>query len=261
MARRWLRGAPAPDAVWEYADLRLPAAELDAITLEIAGQELAFGDVEVAARRSGPRLDVSLHHPVFARVDEPTQTQVAFLALDAALGEADTELWVGEVGTSTVPLIDAFGLVALRAAVRDLKADCVDANGNPVWALLRGDGATGPVLAAAMVPLSPLIAPDLDVHVAVVVPYVDRTDEGFPGPGSLDALRALEDHIAQRLGDSGRIVAHQSHRGVRTLHAYVAGMTPAVDQVRAAVSGWDQGEVAVESTPDPSWSAVAHLKT
>ena len=79
-------------------------------------------------------------------------------------------------------------------------------------------------------------------------------------PGSLEALRALEDHLADRIGDSGRVVAHQSHRGMRVLHIYVDSTTPAVEQMRAAVNAWEQGRIRVQVTTDPGWHNVAHLR-
>ena len=115
-------------------------------------------------------------------------------------------------------------------------------------------------MALAQVPLSPVTAPHLDTHVAVLVPYTELTERGYPGPGSLEALRALEDHLADRIGDSGRVVAHQSHRGMRVLHIYVDSTTPAVEQMRAAVNAWEQGRIRVQVTTDPGWHNVAHLR-
>lgn len=260
-ARRWLRKAPGPDRTWEYADLRQPVADLDAVTLTLADTQIRLADVVVAARRNGRRLDVTLHHPGFVLLPEQVRLQIGFLALDAALGEADTELWVGQTGCPEVAPLDAFSLAALRVAVRDTKAASLDEHGKPTWAVLSGETGDGPVLAVAQVPLSPLLSPELDQHVAVVVPYADRTPEGFPGPGSLDDLRRLEDHLGERLGGSGRLVAHQSSAGKRVLHAYVDSTTPAAEQVRAAVSGWPQGRVTVKVARDPSWAAVSHLRT
>ena len=109
-------------------------------------------------------------------------------------------------------------------------------------------------------PLSSASAPHLDTHVAVVVPFTDRNEGGFPGPASLQALRDLEDHLRDRLGGSGRVVAHETRAGSRVLHAYVDGTTPAADQLRVAVRGWQQGVVKTHPHPDPGWQAVAHLR-
>jgi hypothetical protein len=158
-----------------------------------------------------------------------------------------------------VPL-DPVPLTGLASVVRDLKEMHVDADGGPTWAVLHGHGPDGlPVTACAQVPLRPTVAPHLDVHVGIHVPFADAEPSGFPGAGSLQHLRDLEDHLTARLGDSGRIVAHETHAGHRLLHAYVDGTTPAVEQIRAAVAGWDQGRIRIDSHPDPAWSDVSHL--
>src|SRR5262245_41109404 len=87
VARRWLREAIAPDQAWEYAGFRRPAATLEELRLGIAGHELAFADVTLAARRTGNSFDVEVNHPRFPDLDESARAQVAFLALDSALGE------------------------------------------------------------------------------------------------------------------------------------------------------------------------------
>jgi hypothetical protein len=261
VARRWLREAPEPDSTWEYSDLHVPVPNLDDVAVSVGDDEMRLADAMVAARREGHRLDVSFYLPAFERLEEEVRQYVALLGVEATLGEADTAFWLGELEPSTVPPLDGFRLMGLRSVVRDLKAELVDEDGNPTWALLRGEGSEGPVIAVAQIPLSPLVAPDLDVHVAVLVPYADQDEDGFPGPASTEALRLLEEHLAERLGVSGRIVAHQSHRGLRVFHVYVDGTTPAVDQIRVAVSGWEQGEVVVDATEDPTWSAVSHLQS
>lgn len=261
LAARWLRAAPAADREWEFADARLPVADVNGVELDLDGHRVAFRDIRVGAHRTATHIDVALHHPVFRELEEDLRSQVAFLALDAALGERDVEAWVGSVTTSQEPPLEGFGLAGLRAAVRDLKDDNTAADGTPSWVALEGEDADGPVLAFAQVPLSPTTAPHLDTHVAVLVPYTDLTEQGFPGPGSLTALRALEDHLAERIGNSGRVVAHQSHRGMRVLHIYVDSTTPAVEQMRAAVEAWDQGRIRVQVTADPGWHNVAHLRS
>jgi hypothetical protein len=44
------------------------------------------------------------------------------------------------------------------------------------------------------------------------------------------------------------------------LHCYVDGTTPAAEQLRAAVGGWQQGRVRVDATADPGWDRVRHLR-
>ena len=261
LASRWLRASPPLDETWEYAASRQPAPDVEQIVLGIDDQEVAFAEIEVAARREGCHLEVSVYHPLFRELEEQVRGQIAFLALDAALGEDDVEAWVGEITPSTEPPLDGFGLASLRSVVRDLRDDNTDDDGTPNWVIMEAQGDDGPVMALAQVPLSPTTAPTLDTHVAVLVPYTDLTEQGYPGPGSLGPLRALEEHLSERIEGSGRIVAHQSHRGMRVLHIYVDSTTPAVEQMRAAVEAWEQGRIRVQVTPDPGWHNVAHLRT
>ncbi len=260
VARQWLRAAPAPDEVWEYADLRQPAADLAGHVVSVGGRDLPFSEVVVTARRRGPRFDVTVFHPLFADVDDHARLQLTFLALDAALGEADVETWVGEILPAAHPPMDAFPLEHLRGLVVDLAAELSGDDGEPSWSMLQGEGPRGPVLVMARTVLAPVQAPDLDRHVAVSVPFADRTEAGFPAETSLQALRDLEDHLVDRLGSGGRLLAHATQAGVRTLHFYVDGTGPGEDVLRTAADGWRDGAVSVTAQPDPGWQAVAPFR-
>jgi hypothetical protein len=259
-ARRWLRGAPAAGATWEFADSRQASPDAGSVAIELDGQTISFADVVVGARRDGHRVDVSVHHPAFPMLDQRARLTITFLSLDNALGETDVELWVGEVAPSMVPPLDGFGLAGLRAVVRDVKAEFTGKDGQPSWAILNGDGDGGPVLAMAQIPLSSATAPHLDTHAGVFVPYDDQTESGLPGQSALTALRAFEDSITRALGDSGRVVAHQSHAGVRLLHVYFDSTTDA-GPVLAGVCDASPLDVRIRVTKDPGWANVAHLRT
>lgn len=260
LARRWLRAAPAPSDAWEYADLRQPAADLGGQVLSVAGRDLPFAEVVVTARRRGARFDVTVFHPVFAAVDDHTRLQLTFLALDAALGEADVETWIGEIVPAAHPPMDAFRVEHLRGLVTDLAAELTGDDGRPSWAILQGEGPQGPVLVTARSVLASVQAPDLDTHVAVTVPFSERTEAGFPGGRSLEALRALEDHLVDRLGGGGQLLAHATQAGVRTLHFYVDGTGPGEDVLRTASAGWTEGAVSITAQPDPGWQAIAPFR-
>lgn len=259
VARRWLLAAPDADATWEYGDARRPAAH--GFVLRTADVEVDAADVQVTARVDGPRVHVVVHHAAFETLADGAKRTTAYLLLDAVLGETDVETWVGEISTSHLPPLDPVPLSGLTAVVDHLRSQYVDAAGNPTWVLLHAELPDGaPLMASTQVPLAAVTAPHLDTHVAVTVPYTDRTEQGFPGDASLGELRALEDHLAERLGGAGRLVAHETTKGVRVLHFYVDGATPAVAQVEAAVGGWRQGRTRVAAAPDPGWEGVRHLR-
>lgn len=263
IARRWLLAAPDADPTWSYDDHRGAAEDPEGIVLQGGDgmPGIGFRDVGIGARKAGTRLDVTLHHPAFADLPEQARLQIAFLALDAALGENDTELWIGTIETSTYPPIDGFGLLALRSLVADLRRESTDEDGRPHWALLQGEGPNGPVLAAARSPLHPIFGPMFTRHVAGHVPYGQQTEAGMPGPDVLDALRTLEDRLEATLGVDGLLVAHESSVGTRVFHFYVDPESGAVDRLAAVLDPWPDGDVRVRVTDgDPGWEGVRHLR-
>lgn len=254
-ARRWRRAAPAAHAVWSYSDVRLP--NYGDWALGVGGESIAASDVGVDAEVHAAAIDVVLHHPPFGRMRKDDREQAAFLLLDGALGEQAVETWIG--ATVTEPP-NAIELLALRDLVTDLEQEHTDENGQPSWALLEGTDRSGsPIIAMAQVPLRSMTAPHLDVHVAVDLPFSKQRD-GLPADEALTALRDLEEHLAERVGDAGPVVAHETGGGTRRLHLYVDGTTPAADQVRAALDGWTDGTPRVDVRQDPAWDAVAHLR-
>ena len=256
VARRWLRGAPAPSEVWEYADARQASGDLIGLVLNVGGVDLPLGELTFAARTSDYRLDVTLHHPALASLPEGDRMQIAFLALDIAVGEEPVETWIGEIGVSTEPLPGAQLLDQLVDVLDQHQREHLAEDGGPTWRLMSADPPEGRLVVSAMVPLSPTVAAQLDDHVQVVVPYAGRTPEGLPDGATLDRLRALEDHLTERLGGSGMTVAVETLAGRRTLHYYVDSTTPAADVLKAAVAGWPEGGVEVRAKHDPGWHGV-----
>jgi len=261
VARRWRRAAPAADGLWEYSDARLPSADPADVTLKLGETRVDVASATAWARVSGADLDVAVYHPAFAGLAEQERRLATLLLLDTVLGESAVETWVGSVETATEEPLDPVPLTGLRAVVRELTERFTDAAGDPAWVLMEGSTQAGDrVLAAAQIPLRSATAPHLDTYVAVRVPYTDRTPEGLPDDDSLVPLQNFTDHLRARLGESGRLVAHETHGGVRILHLYVDGSTPAVEQLRPAIVGWEQGEVTLAATLDPGWQQVQHLR-
>ncbi|KNX37670.1 DUF695 domain-containing protein [Luteipulveratus halotolerans] len=257
LARRWRDAGPGPDAIWSYADARPGLVDLAGATIEVGGHEVDLDRVRVGVRRVGTRVDVAVSHPVMAQLGDQ-RTLATFLILDSALGEVQTETWIGELAPSDVAPLDGFGLSGLRAVVRDLAQEFVGADGAPVWVQLQGTGPGGPVVATARVPLAAASEPLLDTHVAVTVPY-DRADDGMPTPEGLSALRTVEDALADSLGEGGQLIAHETTAGARRLHYYLDGSSTVPDQV-VATAREHVGKRNVEREYDPGWSAVQHLR-
>jgi hypothetical protein len=261
IARRWRQAAPAADAQWSYSDFRAAAADPGGVVLTIEQTRLDVGSATAWARVVGTHFDVIVYHPAFTGLFDEQRTLAAFLLLESVLGEAALETWVGSATATAEEPLDPVPLTGLRAVVGELESRFTDGQGEPSWIVMEGISRDGdPVLASAQVPLRSSRAPQLDTYVEISVPFSNSTAVGLPAGGSLTALRDFEDHLNGRLGGSGHIVAHQTHRGLRLLHAYVDATTPAVEQLRAAIVGWDQGPVSLTATLDPSWLHVQHLR-
>jgi hypothetical protein len=261
LARRWLRAAPPADAVWEYADTR-PAERDLTWALQVEGAEVDAAGAVLACHLDEERacVDVVLHHPRYAALPADLRDQVTFLLLDHALGEQAVETWIGAVSSSAQrpdgALTDLAGLAATLEVLAERHRD-----GAGSWTLLEAELPSGQVLlAAAQVPLRAAVAPHLDQHVRVELPYAGRTGSALPAEESLAALRAVEDHVVAGLRGDGRLVAHETSGGLRTLHMYVDSTTGAAGRVRAVAEAWPEGRARTSVTADPGWSAVAHLR-
>jgi len=262
LARRWRRAAPAADGIWEYSDSRLPAADPAEVTLTLGQTAVDVASASAWARVLGADLNVAVYHPAFVGLAEQERRLATRLLLDTVLGESAVETWVGSIETVIEEPLDPVPLIGLRAVIRELIERFTDAAGDPAWVLMEGSTQDGDrVLAGAQIPLRSATAPHLDTYVAVSVPYTARTPEGLPTDSSLASLQDFGDHLNSRLGASGRLVAHETYAGVRTLHLYVDGSTPAVEQLRPAIAGWDQGQVSLASAADPGWQHVQHLRS
>ncbi len=260
LARRWLRRAPEDSRTWEYADRRPAVAELTGLVLDVDGMAIDVDDVTASWARRGDWLDVRLHHPAFAGQLDEINARIATQVLDAVVGERDADLWIGRVTQPRDGEPGAAPVFAVRRIVADLRAELTDDVGKPIWTTFSGQANGRPVTAAALVKPLPALAPQLDHHVRVVVPFVDLNEVGEPSATALAALDQVIDGLESRLGRSALLVAHETMRGHRTLHFYVDSATSAGEQVKAAFVVWRQGKVKSTSTGDARWSIIGHLR-
>lgn len=260
IARRWLRRAPDASTLWEYGDQRPAVPQLVGHSIDVDGLEVSLDEITATWARRGDWLDVRLHHPLFADQLDEINTQIATQVLDAIVGERDADLWIGRVSHPRDGQPATAPVEGIRAAVRDLRTESTDEVGKPIWTTFSGMSNGRRVTAAALVKLSPALAPQLDFHVNVVVPFVDLNEAGEPSDRALGQLNAMIAGLEERLGRSALLVAHETARGSRTLHFYIDSMTTAAEQIKAAFVEWRQGKVKSDSTADPHWSIVGHLR-
>jgi len=258
---RWRQAAPPANEFWDYSSSRLPAADPSASVLTLGNAQIDVTSVTVAADVSRSHVDVTMYHPGFARLPADQHMVTAFMLLDTVLGEAAVDSWVGTVTAGLEPPADLVPLVDLPAVVSELEAELTDADGERPWLLTRGTTDSGaPLLASAQVPLRAASAPHLDTYIDVSLSFSEWTAGGLPAPASLKRLREFQELVDRRLGTAGRVVAHETREGIRTLHVYVDSTTSAIKQVREAISNWNQGTASVTEKPDPAWDNVRHLR-
>jgi hypothetical protein len=256
-ARRWLRAAPPSDHTWEYADLRRPGP---AFTIRFDGMPpIAIDEAVVTVEPDAAAIHVGVHHPAFPELPVDVQRRVTFLMLDLVLGEEMVETWVGAIDTLTDVPAEVKPIETLLPAVAAFAAEHTLEDGSPAWKMLEGVRDGQRLIATAEYPLRSIRRPHLDTHAAVTITYPVRREDGLPEAEMLDELRQFEDHLTDRLGGSGNLLAHETSAGTRVLHYYVDGTTPAGEQLKAAITGWPHGQVTVSVAPDPAWDHVSHL--
>ncbi len=127
VARSWLEQAPELEG-WTFYGAR-PRGDVGRFTLDVAGS--AFAAIEMwvspAENAAEQKVDLTIWHPLFERIDEHLRWTVSFLWLDEALGEEDTAAWVGDIQFGADRLADAMPLSELPEYIDGLRAS------RPAW--------------------------------------------------------------------------------------------------------------------------------
>jgi Family of unknown function (DUF695) len=256
IAERWYQQAPPVGSVWEFHPARQASPASLAAVLEIDGRKLKVAELRFDLYVDNDRdvIDTVVFHPAFAQMPPEARVQVGFLALDWALGEDGVTRWIGAFDTTDkrpAASVPADGLIETVQALASRAS-------RPRWVLLRGERDGAVFLASLAIPAKWVDHPLLDQHIAVRLPFAGQAPAGLPDPDSLDQLRGLEDELTSRLPAYVLLVAHETTRGVRTLHLFADSDDPAVPrQVQDIVSRWPGATVSAR--PDAGWRAIRHL--
>jgi hypothetical protein len=99
VTERWLRTAPARDAVWEYHPARRGGHEVSGARLKIGGFDLLLSDFSLAFEIDEMRelVSVECFHPAYPDMPDNLRGTATFLMLDDALGEDGVERWIGGI--------------------------------------------------------------------------------------------------------------------------------------------------------------------
>jgi len=260
LAQRWAQAAP-DDPGWSYLPARqaVPAA-LDATLVVDAGRRISPAAAEIAARVDQRRaaVDVIVYHPVFADLADPwAREQIAALILSRLLGEDDVARWIRQVEVATDRPLDGIPAGSLPAVVEQVAARYAE----PRWALLTGSTATGlPVVATIRFPLHRVDYPLADQHLAVVLPYRDRTEQRLPTATTLEALNDFEERLLTVIEPGAVLVGHETANGRRIMHVYQDAAEPVTAAVTELARSWRPGRASVAATSDPAWTHIVHLR-
>jgi hypothetical protein len=230
LCERWRRAAPADaaDATWEFHGARQPqpgiAVMLGDLLLDPGGVRVAF-TIDPARER----IDLSLHHPALAELEDEMRHAAAMVTLESALGEDDVDRWIGWVEVAAAEPAGALGLPDLAQAVAALAHTAT----REQFALLEGEDEGGQKMFVAVNQAIKRADHLLcDHHVEV----------------ELEADDAREDALIAALGDAAVFVAHETCGPTRWLHFYA----PA--EARAA---FERAGVRATFASDPLWQTLS----
>jgi hypothetical protein len=261
-AERWLLAAPEDPDVEFFSTRRRDPATLQAAVLNVDGYEFAMAEMVIGARvdPASNQVNVIVHHPLFTLVDQDHRLHVAFLGLDAALGEPGVERWIGSVSVSVDAPIDPIPLTSLDHVVAQLSGSGGSTGEGGEWAAMKGHSSKGPVFAIIRRSASRHTYPLADTHVAVVLTY-EAGENGMPVDPSISGdIEELEGHIVQVLGGEGPHAVHLGHvtgGGQVVAHFYIDGLELDPESIGPALDKWNRGKASMATAHDPSWEHVA----
>lgn len=250
-AERWLRSAPAPSSVWEYCGSRQRATDLSSLRLRFDGVDVAFAEALLATEFDADRsrFDTTVFHPAFSTLAPQHHMQVAFLILDAVLGEDDVERWIGTIDVA----IDRPATGVAPAEVAEA-VDALAKRSTGEWALLQ---VPGPRLHLARVqrPLHRVDFPLFDRHSEVQVSFTTTAEHGGPDDRAFAELSDLEDELIEVLGTAGNLVLVETTPRRRTFHVYSDGEDQDTED---AITRWaaQSPQTTVAHSLDPAWASI-----
>lgn len=255
LAEAWRMQAPPADGIWDFFTARQAHPGELTLTLNIGGVDIDYARLVVGMTpdEARERIDVELWHPLFAEIDEALQRQVAFLALDAAIGEDGVERWLGAIDTAVDEPDGAVLLGGLRDAVADMKARSTGER----FAVLRGQLPSGlPVFAAVNFALKRVDYLLYAMHAQLTVALQAPSEHGLPAQAEGEQLAAVEDELTALLGAQAVFLGRETYEGKRIFHWFALEDGTA----HAALDAWclahPAWQPALQWQRDPGWQVA-----
>ena len=255
-ARRWLDAAPAADDAWSFGDLRLPTPDA---AVEIGGQTYLIDECLVSIRAGISLVHVTVYHPSIV-MSSTNSKKIAYLLLDALLGEEAMELWIGSVDGVPDPDPGSVPFYLLRDEVERMAQGFAAKGGERQWQIIESRQPAGPTIVSVAPPLDPIVAPLSTEHVVATVEYTDQVEQGMPGPAALEKLRDLEDLLLNRFAEHEWLVAVETGSGRRSFHIYRDPTAATRTPLDRWLATWTDGPTGLHAEHEPDWDYVQRYR-
>ena len=261
LTARWLRAAPAPDAVWEFHPARRGTPGLAEARLQIAEHTMPLGEMRFTVTVDPHRelMNVTSFHPAFAAMPDDMRGMATFLTLDRVLGEDTVQRWLGGIRTSVEPLEKGAPFAMLIEAVGLLSRDATGER----FTSLRGQAPDGlPMFATINLALKRIDHLACDTLLSVEVALFDPAPDGTPNDDEDEdeALNDIEDELEEMITGDAVYFGRETVHGRRALHWFVAPDHP----IRPALEAWAtrhaDRDVHLTWAPDPQWATADRFR-
>jgi hypothetical protein len=258
VAERWRIAGPAADAQWEYHPAFPAEPAAFEARVQVGDRELdpAFASAQAVADDRRFRVDLIVHHPTFGDLSDLGRNRVANVLVGWALGEDETDRWVGRITATAQRPRDSVPVAMLRAVTGQLAVRW----GGERWTTLEGAFDDQQLIAEVRHPLHRVDYPLFDEHIAVRLPYSDAQPDGLPTESSMAQLKAFEDVLLGRLRTDALLVAQQTASGERLLHFYADSASRRAYAIRGLLGKYPGALATVHAEYDPGWQRIDHLR-
>jgi len=258
VAERWRMAGPADDGDWEYHPAFPPEPGAFRSPVRIGDLDLDPAQATALAVPDDQRfrLDLTVHHPVFEHLSDLSRSRVANVMVGWALGEDETDRWVGKISATTRRPLDAVPVSLLSTVTAQLATRW----GGERWATLEGSFDDRRLIAAVRHPLHRVDYPLFDEHIAVRLPYTDARPDGLPSERAAAELESFEEVLLGRLRTDALLVAQQTASGERLLHFYADSASRRAYAIRGLLGRYLGPLATVQAEYDPGWQHIDHLR-
>lgn len=247
--------APVDDERFAYAGARI------ALPLE----PFEFGEVLIDPRavrvatevdEEYEQLDLTMWIPGAGGFDADDQMELAMHLLDMALGEDDTERWIGIID----PVDENPGQSVFLPALPEVIAGYEPTVTRDEWVVYqKGPTPHEPVIVAMNVAAKHIDHLMHGIHVEVRIALTEVTDLGLPSDAEAGRIADIEDAIVEALPAGVILVARETGLNHRILHFYGRN----ADDLEAVLEPFEDHathDIEFHLALDADWSMLSQLR-